>query len=365
MNNCTHIGLDVHKETIAVATLRPGALTCEEQVISNTPEAIRRLIARMGDPALLRACYEAGPTGYDTHRLLSFLGVGCDVIAPALIPKRPGIRTKTDRSDARDLARLHRAGELIPIRVPTPSEEALRELIRTREDLKLDRRIARQRIKSFLLRYGRRYPHPRSGWTGAYETWLSRQCFNEPAAQAAFAHLLATHSARNAQLARLDAEIVEAANCPELAPSVALLRSFRGIDSLSAVTLVAEVGDFRRFPSAASFMAFTGLVPSEHSSGLSVRHGSITKTGNAHLRRILVEAAWSYRHRPYIGQALAERLQGQPPEVIAYAWTAQLRLCGKFRKLALTKGPNKATVAVARELAGFVWGMMTGHIGVI
>lgn len=259
--------------------------------------------------------------------------MSCEVIAPALIPKRAGVRSKTDRSDARTLARLHRAGALTCVRVPSPAEEALRELIRTREDLKCDRRIARQR-------------------------------FEDPAAQTAFLHLLSAHSARHAQLAGLDAEIAHAALRPELAEGVALLRCFRGIDTLSAVTILAEVGDFRRFGSAAAFMAFTGLVPSEHSSGLTVRHGSITKTGNAHLRRVLVEAAWSYRHRPYVGQALAERLKGQSPEVIAYAWRAQLRLCGKFRKLALTKGPNKAAVAVARELAGFVWGMMTGQLGI-
>lgn len=362
MDNFTHVGLDVHKETIAVATLRPGALVCEERTIPNSPEAIRKVMAGMGDPALLRACYEAGPTGYDTHRLLSSLGVDCEVIAPALIPRRPGVRTKTDRSDARTLARLHRAGELTAIRIPSPAEEALRDLIRTREDLKTDRRLARQRIKSFLLREGRSYPHPRSGWTGSYLAWLSRQRFDEPAAQTAFGHLLAAHSARDFQLACLDSEIRAVADSPELAPGVALLRSFRGIDTLSAVTILAEVGDFRRFGSAAAFMAFTGLVPSEHSSGMSVRHGSITKTGNAHLRRVLVEAAWSYRHRPYVGKALAERLEGQPPEVIAYAWTAQLRLSGTFRKLALRKGPNKAVVAVARELAGFIWGMMTGHM---
>lgn len=364
MDNFTHVGLDVHKETIAVATLRPGALSCEERTIPNTPEALRRLVAGMGDPALLRACYEAGPTGYDTHRLLSSLGVRCEVVAPALIPRRPGLRSKTDRADARTLARLHRAGELTAVRVPSPGEEALRELIRTREDLKTDRRIARQRIKSFLLREGRCYPHPRSGWTGSYLAWLSRQRFDEPAAQTAFGHLLTAHAARDSQLGCLDAEITAAAASPELAPWVALLRSLRGIDTLSAVTIIAEVGDFCRFRSAAAFMAFTGLVPSEHSSGLSVRHGSITKTGNAHLRRVLVEAAWSYRHRPSVGKALAERLRGQPPEVIAYTWAAQLRLSGTFRRLALRKGPNKAVVAVARELAGFVWGMMTGNMGI-
>jgi transposase len=230
--------------------------------------------------------------------------------------------------------------------------------------MKIDRRIARQRLRSFLLRHGRRYPQGAGRWSSVFEAWARSQVFAEPAAQVAFLHLLAAHSVRTAQLAAIDREISAAAELPELAPAVARLRSFRGIDTLSAVTLLAEVGDFRRFGSAASFMAFTGLVPSEHSSGLSVRHGSITKTGNAHLRRILVEAAWSYRHRPYVGQALAQRLEGQPPEVIAYAWAAQLRLCGKFRKLALTKSPNKAVVAVARELSGFVWGLMTDKIQV-
>jgi transposase len=357
MDNITHIGLDVHKETIAVATLKPGAVTCEERVILNTPDAIRKLVVRLGDPARLATCYEAGPTGYDTQRLLASLGVGCEVIAPALIPRRAGIRTKTDRSDARNLARLYRAGELTPIRIPTAAEEALRDLIRAREDLKSDRRIARQRLKSFLLRHGRRYPRTRAAWA-------RNQVFGEPAAQAAFQHLLAAHSVRSTQLDAIDAEIKEAANDPELAPGVARLRCFRGIDTLSAVTLLAEVGDFRRFGSAASFMAFTGLVPSEHSSGLSVRHGSITKTGNCHLRRVLVEAAWSYRHRPAVGEALANRLEGQPPEVVAYAWAAQCRLSARFRTLARSKANNKAVVAVARELAGFVWGMMTDRIQV-
>ena len=361
MNNITHIGLDVHKDTIAVATLRPESGSCEERVIPNTPEGIRRLVAQLGDPAGLSFCYEAGPTGYDTHRLLSSLGFSCDVIAPALVPKRPGVRQKTDRSDARNLARLHRAGELIPIRVPSPAEEALRELIRAREDLKNDRRIARQRIRSFLLRHGRRPPEGATSRT-AFAAWSRAQHFEEPAAEAAFSHLLAAEEVRSGQLTVIEAEISRAALEPELAPAVGLLRCFRGIDTLSAVTLIAEVGDFRRFGSAAAFMAFTGLVPSEHSSGLSVRHGSITKTGNAHLRRVLVEAAWAYQHRPAVGEKLARRLEGQPADAVAYAWRAQCRLSARFRTLVLRKGSNKTTVAVARELAGFVWGMMTGNL---
>jgi transposase len=362
MDKITHIGLDVHKETIAVATLRPGAVICEERTIPNTPEALRTLVSRLGDSSQVRACYEAGPTGYDTQRLLGSLGVSCEVIAPALIPKRPGVRTKTDRSDARNLARLYRAGELTAIRIPTAAEEALRDLIRARDDLKNDRRIARQRIKSFLLRYGRRYPRPRDRWSSAFELWARGQVFAEPATAAAYHHLLAAERTRNVQLGAIEAEIMTLAAHPELAPAVARLRCFRGIDTLSALTILAEVGDFRRFGSAASFMAFTGLVPSEHSSGLTLRHGSITKTGNSHLRRVLVEAAWAYRHRPAVGQGLAKRLEGQPPEVVAYAWAAQCRLSPRFRTLAQRKPPNKAVVAVARELAGFVWGMMTDRI---
>jgi transposase len=212
MDNITHIGLDVHKETIAVATLRPGGVGCEERVIPNTPEAIRKLIIGLGDPYQLRACYEAGPTGYETQRFLDSLGVGCEVIAPALIPRRAGVRTKNDRIDARNLARLHRAGELTSVRIPAPAEEALRDLIRTREDLKSDRRIARQRIKSFLLRYGRRYPHTRAAkWSGRFEEWAQAQTFSEAATQVSYRHLLAANSTRSAQLVAIDAEILRAA----------------------------------------------------------------------------------------------------------------------------------------------------------
>jgi transposase len=233
MQESTHIGLDVHKETIAVAVLRPGESECEERVIANTPEALRRLLARFPDRAALRTCYEAGPTGYDTWRLLAALGVPCEVIAPSLIPRRYGARVKTDRTDARNLARLHRAGELTAVRVPTPAEEALRDLVRTREDLKSDRRIARQRLKSFLLRYGRRYPVPRGRWGVRYELWLQTQSFEEPAAQAAFDHLMGAASVRAAQLAAIEREIEAAALTGPLAEGVARLRAFGGISDAS------------------------------------------------------------------------------------------------------------------------------------
>ena len=363
MQEHTHIGLDVHKETIAVAVLRPGSSAPDERVITNTPEAMRRLISHFPEREALRTCYEAGPTGYETHRLLTGLGVPCEVIAPSLIPKRSGQRLKTDRLDARNLARLHRAGELTAVRVPSPSEEALRDLVRAREDLKRDRRIAQQRIRSFLLRYGRRYPAPRARWSFRFEVWLRALRFEESAAQAAFDHLVSAYSVRDAQLAAISRQIEEAAGGETLAEDVARLRAFRGIDTLSAVTILTETCDFRRFSSARSYMAFTGLVPSEHSSGAHRRQGAITKTGNAHVRRVLVEAAWAYRHRPAVRGALKVRLEGQPPEVCAYSWEAQCRLHGTYRKLAARKGANIAVTAVARELSGFVWGAMTERMG--
>jgi transposase len=363
MEEHIHIGLDVHKETVAVAVLRPDSSQCEERVIANTPEALRRLISRFPDRASLRTCYEAGPTGYDTHRLLAGLGVPCEVIAPSLIPKRSGAHVKTDRVDARNLARLYRAGELTAVRVPSPSEEALRDLVRTREDLKSDRRLARQRLKSFLLRYGVRYPVPRGRWGVRYELWLQTLSFEQPAAQAAFNHLVSACSVRDAQLGAIEQLIEEAAADEPLAEPVACLRAFRGIETLSAVTVLTETCDFARFPSAASYMAFTGLVPREHSSGAARHQGAITKAGNAHVRRVLIEAAWAYRHRPAVRGKLAVRQEGLPPELLAYSWKAQTRLHTVYRRLAARRGANKAVVAVARELSGFLWGAMTERMG--
>jgi transposase len=363
MQESTHIGLDVHKETIAVAVLRPDGVECDERVIANTPTALRKLIARFPDRTQLRTCYEAGPTGYDTQRLLASLGVACEVIAPSLIPRRSGAHVKTDRLDARNLAHLHRAGELTAVRVPSAAEEALRDLVRTREDLQSDRRLARQRLKSFLLRYGMRYPVPRGRWGVRYELWLQTLSFAEPAAQAAFDHLVGACSVRDAQLVAIERQIEAAALCEPLAEPVARLRAFRGIDTLAAVTILTETCDFYRFGSAGSYMAFTGLVPREHSSGASRHQGAITKAGNAHIRRVLVEAAWGYRHRPAVRGKLAVRQEGLPPDLLAYSWKAQTRLHAVYCKLAARRGTNKAVVAVARELAGFIWGAMTERMG--
>lgn len=362
MDRLTYLGLDVHKETIAVSLLGAEDAAPSHRVIDNTPEALRKTIAKAGPADSLRACYEAGCTGYDTYRLLRSWGVACDVVAPSLIPRRPGDRVKTDRIDARNLALLHRARQLTAIRVPSREEEALRDLVRVREDIKDDRRRAQQRIKSFLLRQGRRFPGPSLGWSARFEAWVRTQRFADPAAQLAFDHYLAARTACASQLDAIDAQISDAADRPPLADDVARLRCLRGIGTLSAATIATEVCDFRRFATAASFMAFTGLVPSEHSSGSKDRRGSITKSGNRHVRRVLVEAAWSCRHRPHIGRPLAARQQGQPPEVVAYCLKAQHRLHRQFWRIEANHHKNVAAVAVARELAGFVWGLMTDRI---
>lgn len=362
MQQLTHIGLDVHKDTIAVAILRPDTTEVDERVISNTPEAIRRALSRH-DPASTSLCYEAGPTGYDTHRLVSSLGFSCDVIAPSLIPRRSGVRVKTDRIDARNLARLHRAGELTSVRVPGSAEEAVRDLIRVREEVKCDRRVARQRIRSFLLRYGKRYPGPRDAWSARFEVWARALSFEEPLATEAYRNLLSAYFIRDTQLAELGRRIEQIASSEPFSAGVVRLSALRGISTLTAMTILAETCDFSRFGDAGSYMAFTGLTPSEHSSGASRHQGSITKTGNRHIRRVLVESAWAYRHAPAVRGKLRERLEGQPPEVAAYSWAAQVRLNGTFRRLSAKKGAHTAVVATARELSGFVWGLMTDNLG--
>jgi transposase len=362
MTSFTHLGLDVHKDSIAVGVLRSDGIVPDFRMIDNTPEALRKVVRKMGRPEHLIACYEAGPTGYDTYRLLTALGVRCDVIAPALIPRRPGQRVKTDRIDARNLARLHRAGELTTIRIPTPEEEALRDLVRAREHLKDDRRRAQQRVKSFLLRHGRRFPGGTRGWTKRFDEWVRSQRFDDPAAQLTFRHYLSARDLRTTQLGQIDAELDRAAEQAPLLEPVARMRCLKGIDTLSAATIQAEVCDFRRFATASAFMGFTGLVPSEHSSGDRQHRGSITKSSNRHLRRVLVEAAWSYRHRPNVSPKLRARMHGEGADVLAFCWKGQVRLHARFHRVAVRRGRNKAAVAVARELAGFVWALMLDRI---
>jgi transposase len=354
----THLGLDVHKDTISVAILAPDRDGPDVERIAHDEVSVRRLVGRFPDPRLLRACYEAGPTGYGLARLLHSMRVGCEVIAPSLIPKAPGDRVKTDRRDCRRLARRYRAGELVAIRIPTIQEEAVRDLCRARADMVADRTRARHRLGKFLLRHGRVW-RGGNAWTLTHERWLLSQRFDEPALGATYTHYRAVLDARDAALAAIEADLAGWYDRAPFADAVHRLAADRGVTQLRALTLASEVGDWRRFPRAAC-AGFCGLVPSEYSSGASTRRGHITKTGNAHLRAQLVESAWAYQHRPAVGLQLRERQQGLNPQVVARAWAAQLRLCGRFRRLATRKdSKNLVVTAIAGELAGFLWAEMS------
>jgi transposase len=355
-----HLGLDVHRDTISVAILAPDQIVPEVDRIAHDEASVRRLVGRLGGPRRLRACYEAGPTGFELARLLEGMDVRCQVIAPSLIPTAPGDRVKTDTRDCRRLARLHRAGELVAIRIPTLQEEAVRDLCRARADMVTDRTRARHRLSKFLLRHGRVWRGGASAWTQAHERWLLAQQFDEPALAATYAHYRAVLVGRDAQLDAIEADLAGWYDRPPFADQVARLAAYRGVTQLGALTLAAEVGDWRRFARASQFMGFCGLVPSEYSSGRRTWRGPLTKAGNAHLRAQLVESAWSYQYRPAVGAQIARRQQGLDPQVVTRAWAAQLRLCGRFRRLAARKtSKNLVVAAIARELAGFLWAEMT------
>jgi transposase len=355
-----YLGLDVHRDTISVGILEPDQQVPAVDRIPHDEPSVRRLVGRLGDRRRLRACYEAGPTGFELARLLHSMQVRCEVIAPSLIPTAPGDKVKTDKRDCRRLARLHRAGELVAIRIPTVQEEAVRDLCRTRADMVDDRTRARHRLSKFLLRHGRAWRGGASAWTQAHERWLLGQQFDEPALAATYRHYRAVLQSRDAQLDAIEADLAGWYDRPPFDWQVARLSAYRGITRQGALTLAAEVGDWRRFARASQFMGFCGLVPSEYSSGQRTVRGHLTKAGNAHLRAQLVESAWSYQHRPGVGTQIASRQHGLDPQVIARAWTAQLRLCGRFRHLAARKtSKNVVAAAIARELAGFIWAEMT------
>lgn len=357
-----HLGMDVHKDTISVGVLEPGCETPVVDMIFNDEASVRRLIDRFGDRARLRACYEAGPTGYELHRLLASMGVSCEVIAPSLMPRAPGDRVKTDKRDCRRLARLHRAGELVAIRVPTVAEEAVRDLCRARADLVDDRDRARKRLGAFLLRHARVY-RAGSSWTHKHAEWLAAQRFDDAALTATFGHYRSVLLARDAAVDAAESDLKIWFDRDPFADAVHRLGAYRGIAHLGALTLASEVCDWRRFGRATAFMGFVGLVPSEYSSGGSTRRGHITKAGNAHLRTQLVESAWAYQYRPAVGIALRHRQEGLDPQVIARAWRAQTRLCGRFRRMAQVKDSKSVVAAaIARELAGFVWAEMTSPL---
>jgi len=352
-----YIGMDVHKATIAVSVAEAdGGEVRYHGEIANTPEAIEKLVKhlRKGD-ASLSFCYEAGPCGYGIHRQLLDMGWDCQVVAPSLIPKKVGDRVKTDRRDSLMLARLHRAGELTSVWVPDGAQEALRDLTRAREDLKHLQRQAKQRLLAFLLRHGKRYDG-QSRWTQAHYRWLETVTFAHPVQHIVFQEYIETVKAMTKRVEALDTQIASAAAESVFWPVIEGLMALRGVNLLTAATVVAEIGDLRRFANAPQLMAYLGVVPSEHSSGGSKSRGSITKTGNGHVRRVLVEAAWCYRFPARKTAVLQRRAERTSEAIQDIAWKAQTRLCGRYRAFeARGKLKVQTCMAIARELAGFIW----------
>jgi transposase len=343
----THVGLDVHKRSIAISVRWCGVAEPEERTIPNEPRAVSRWMRRMKReaPGPVLCAYEAGPCGYGLQRALLAEGLDCQVIAPSLIPRKPGERIKTDRRDARKLGELLAGGQLTEVHPPTPEAESVRDLCRAREDAKEDQMRARHRL------FG-----ASKAWSQAYQRWLRGLRLDHPADQATFdAYCLALDQAQE-RLRILEAQLTEWSQAEPYATPVAWLRCFHGIDTTTAMTLVTELHDFRRFRKPRQLMAYLGLVPSEHSSGDRTQRGGITKTGNSHARRVLVESAWHYRHPPRASATLRKRREGQPARVIALADRAHQRLSRRYRRMAARGKPhNKIVVAIARELVGFLW----------
>jgi transposase len=358
MKNVRFIGLDVHAETIAVAVAEPDGEVRALGVIPNRPESIRRLIKKLGPTDQLRVCYEAGPTGYVLYWQLTGLGVKCEVVAPTLVPVKAGDRVKTDRRDALKLARSYRSGDLTAVWVPDAAHEALRDVVRARESAKKDQLRARNRLGKFLLRHGRRPPTRMHAWTQAHLTWVKTVHFEHGAQETTLLDYLHEVEHMVDRVARLERAIDDAVKtAPErMRAVIEALQALRGIAQVSAVTIVAEVGELSRFPTAPQLMGYSGAVGSEHTSGERTRRSAITKTGNAHLRRIVIEAAWAYRHRPSIGATLRKRQATVGPDVKEIAWKAQHRLHARYRHLTMKgKYPQEAMTAVGRELLGFIW----------
>ncbi len=360
MKSTTIIAFDQHAATTVAAVLLPGHRTPALHTLTSDTATILRFVDRMRRQRPIACCYEAGPCGFEVQRALSARDIPCDVIAPALIPRRPGDRIKTDRRDAGQLAILYRAGALTAIHIPTDQEEAARDLLRCREDIRADLLRARHRLSKFLLRHGRRFTGTKKAWSKRHDGWLRAQTWPLAALDQTHRAYLRAVEETVARLRAVEQDLRGLLDLEPLGPRVQRLRCFRGIDDLTALTIAAELGDPRRFPTAPSTMAFVGLVPSEHSSGTKRARGAITKTGNAHLRRVLVEAAWHYRHHPFVGDALRHRQHGAPETVIAHAWTAQHRLHRRYQRFAARGKPKQHIVtAIARELTGFVWAALT------
>jgi transposase len=360
MKSTIILAFDQHAATTVAAVLRPGQRTAALHTFTSDNATIVRFAERLRRQGPVRCCYEAGPCGFELQRALTTHSIPCELIAPALIPRRPGDRIKTDRRDAGQLAILYRAGALTAIHIPTDQEEAARDLLRCREDMRADLLRARHRLSKFLLRHGRRFTATKKAWSKRHYAWLRAQTWPITALDQTHRAYLRTVDEIEARLRDLETELRALLALEPLRDRVRRLRCFRGIDDLTALTIAAELGDARRFPTAPSIMAFVGLVPSEHSSGAKRAQGGITKTGNAHLRRVLVESAWHYRHHPFVSATLRARQQDAPADSVARAWTAQQRLYRRYQRFAARGKPKQHIVtAVARELAGFVWAALT------
>ena len=357
------VGLDAHKESIEVALLLPREKTAVQWRLPNRAEKVRELARTLQRkaPGPIKVCYEAGPTGFDLQRQLSELGIECVVIAPSLIPSKPGDRVKTDRRDAVKLAELLRADILTEVEVPSAADEAVRDLCRAREDAREDCTRARHRLQKFLLRRSRHFDGGKKQWTIAHRRWLEDQHFDDPHDKFVFEDYLAEVKHAEQRVEVLAAKLEEVSQQPKFKEKAARLRCFRGIDTVTAMTFITELHGFERFRSPRQLMAYLGLVPSEYSSAGKQIRGSITKCGNGHVRRVMVEAAWNYRHKPAIGVKLRTRRAGQSPTAIEIADRAMDRLHRRFTAMVFKGKPyNKAVVAVARELTGFLWAALQG-----
>lgn len=353
-----YVGLDVHKDSIAVAYASEdrGAEVVALGPIGPRQSDIDALIRKLqAKGAALVFVYEAGPCGYWLYRYLSRRGFACHVVAPSLIPRPAGDRVKTDRRDAMTLARLMRSGDLRAIYVPQVEDEALRDLSRGREDALDDLKRSKRRLKSFLLRQDIRY-EGRANWNAAHLRWIARVVCPTPAQQIVFQEYVRAVTEQQERVQRLQQELQEAVTSWRLYPVVEALQALRGVELTGAIILLAELGDLTRFDNPRQLMSYLGLTPSEHSSGGRRRQGGITKAGNGHARRALVEGAWAYRYPAKVSRHLQLRLEKVPAEIQAISWKAQVRLCRRYRQLtARGKHVNQVVVAIAREMAAFAW----------